>query len=196
MTIRDIKLIGEARQWSDLPQDHRPEVAFIGRSNVGKSSLLNMLVGKKKLAPISNKPGKTRRFYFYLVNKKFYMVDLPGYGYAKTSKKQREKWAAFIEQYLTERSTLATVCHLVDSRHPPTDIDREVIQYMKGGPTPYIIVLTKADKLSRNQQQKRVQELKQLLLAEFGAEVPIVLTSSTKRSGGGELWRWIEQLAL
>lgn len=155
-----------------------------------------MLVGKKKLASTSKKPGKTRRLYFYLVNKQFYIVDLPGYGYAKTSKADRERWAQFIERYLTGRSPLAVVCHLVDSRHPPTDIDREVIRFMKSEPVPYVIVLTKSDKLSRNEQQKKVRKMEDLLQEQFAAEIPVVLTSATERAGGGELWTWIERLAL
>lgn len=196
MTVREVKLACTADDWADMPRDGRPEVAFVGRSNVGKSSLLNMLVGEKKLASTSKKPGKTRRFYFYLVNKQFYIVDLPGYGYAKTSKEDRERWARFIENYLEERVPLVAVCHLVDSRHPPTAIDREVIRFMKSEPVPYIIVLTKSDKLSSNDRRKKVQEMEQLVQEEFSAEVPIVLTSAAKRQGGGELWTWLERLAL
>lgn len=196
MTVRDIKLACTADDWDEMPRDGRPEVAFVGRSNVGKSSLLNMLLGEKNLAPTSKKPGKTRRFYFYLINKEFYIVDLPGYGYARTSKADRERWAKFIETYLEKRRPLAAVCHLVDSRHPPTDIDREVIRFMKSEPVPYIIVLTKADKLSGNERRRKVDELEKYLTDEFAVEVPVVLTSAAKRQGGGELWTWLERLAV
>lgn len=196
MTVREIKLACSADSWDEMPRDGRPEVAFVGRSNVGKSSLLNMLLGEKNLAPTSKKPGKTRQFYFYLVNKDFYVVDLPGYGYARTSKADRERWAKFIESYLEERRPLAGVCHLVDSRHPPTDIDREVIRFMKSEPVPYIIVLTKADKLSSNERRRKVEEIEAYLAEEFAVEVPVVLTSATKRQGGGELWKWLERLAV
>jgi GTP-binding protein len=155
-----------------------------------------MLLGEKSLAPTSKKPGKTRRFYFYLINKEFYIVDLPGYGYARTSKAERERWGRFIESYLEERHFLSGVCHLVDARHPPTDIDREVIRFMKSEPVPYIIVLTKADKLGSNERRKKVQEMEKFLAEEFAVEVPVVLTSATKRQGGGELWKWLERLSI
>lgn len=196
MTVREVTLACRADSWNEMPRDGRPEVAFVGRSNVGKSSLLNMLLGENNLAATSKKPGKTRQFYFYLVNKEFYIVDLPGYGYARTSKADRDRWAKFIESYLEERHPLSGVCHLVDSRHPPTDIDREVIRFMKSEPVPYIIVLTKADKLSRGQQQNKVREMELFLAEEFAVELPVVLTSASKRQGGGDLWKWLERLSV
>jgi len=177
-------------QWDQLPPDGKPEVAFMGRSNVGKSSLLNALLGRKKLAYTSKKPGKTREFNFYLVDRRFYFVDLPGFGYAKVSKKERERWAALIERYLTERPSLRAVVHLIDSRHPPMETDEDVIDFMRGGDIPHLLALTKADKLSNN---KRVQSKRRVerLLEGVGLELPIVLTSAKTNRGIPELRNWI-----
>ncbi len=184
------EFIKGAVEWDQLPRDGRPEVAFVGRSNVGKSSLLNALVGAKKLAYISKKPGKTTEFNFFQIDRRYYFVDLPGYGYARVSKKQREKWAALIERYLNERSTLRGIVHLVDSRHPPMALDEDLIDFMRGSDVPYLIALTKADKLSGNQRAKSVRGLEDRL-AEVGRAVPIVLTSSKTGRGIGELRTWL-----
>jgi len=184
------EFIKGAVTWDQLPRDGRPEVSFVGRSNVGKSSLLNALVGAKKLAYVSKKPGKTTEFNFFQIDRRYYFVDLPGYGYARVSKKQREKWAALIERYLNERTTLRGVVHLVDSRHPPMEQDEDLIDFMRGSDVPYLIALTKADKLSGNQRTKSVRGLKDRL-AEVGRAVPVVLTSSKTGRGIGELRTWL-----
>ncbi len=183
-----------AVRWADLPQDGRPEVAFIGRSNVGKSSLLNSMVGRRALARTSGTPGKTQQFNYYLIDERMYFVDLPGFGYAKIARTQREKWGRFIGQYLTEREPLRLVFHLVDSRHAPMDLDRDIMGVMRGGRVPYVIVLTKADKLSGNERSKserRVQDV----LADYAMEVPVILTSSKTGRGINELWEWINTVA-
>ena len=194
MEIHSVEFVKGAARWGHLPDDGRPEVAFVGRSNVGKSSLLNMLVGRKKLARTSRTPGKTQEFNYYLVNGGLYLVDLPGYGYAKISKKQREHWGRFIGRYLTERLTLRAVFHLVDSRHPPTDMDRDVIAVMRGSPVPYVILLTKADKLSGNQRAQSRRAVEKVL-DQAAMEVPIVLTSAKDRRGRDDVLTWIEHLA-
>ena len=176
--------------WEDLPKDGTPEVAFIGRSNVGKSSLLNALLKRKKLAYTSKKPGKTREFNYYHIDRRYYFVDLPGYGYAKVSKKERERWARLIERYLQDRWPLRAVVHLIDSRHPPMDADVDLMDFMRGATVPYLIALTKADKLSGNQRTQSVKRVKDML-AEVGREHPIVLTSSKTKRGLGELRQWI-----
>jgi GTP-binding protein len=190
MKIDDVRFEKGVTKWEHLPEDGLPEVAFIGRSNVGKSSLLNMLVGRKALARISGTPGKTQELNFYLVNERLYFVDLPGYGYAKVSKSERARWGLLIGRYLTEREPLRLVVHLVDSRHPPTARDRDIMEVMRGSPVPYVIALTKADKLSGNQRvksEKYVQEA----LAALALEVPVILSSAKDRRGQDELLEWI-----
>lgn len=191
--IRSVKFIKGATQWSELPDDGRPEVAFLGRSNVGKSSLLNMLVGRKALARTSRTPGKTQELNYYLVDEAFYLVDLPGLGYAKVSKTQRARWTTFIRQYLTGRAPLRVVCHLIDSRHPPTAIDEEVMQWVKDGDAAYLILLTKADKLSKTVQQKHLRQVQEGLLRR-GLEAPVVLTSAEKGLGREAAWTWMQDL--
>ena len=193
MKIKQVEFVMGAATWAQLPADGRAEVAFVGRSNVGKSSLLNKLVGRKNLARTSGTPGKTQQFNYYLVNGQFYVVDLPGYGYAKISKVQRARWGEFIGRYLSEREPLRGVFHLIDSRHPPTDRDEDVMAHLRGGPVPYVIVLTKADKLSAN-QRRRSRAAVEALLKRMALEVPIVLTSAKDGRGQAELLGWMDQL--
>lgn len=193
MHVRDAQFVMGAARWEQLPPPEFPEVAFVGRSNVGKSSLLNMLLGRKGLARISRSPGKTQQLNYYRINNALYFVDLPGYGYAKVSKKERERWGRLIGRYLSERAALRLVIHLVDSRHPPQQLDEDVMVLMCGSPVPYIIALTKTDKLSGNKRGQSVRNVEQVL--ERGAmEVPVVLTSAKDRRGYKELWRWIKDL--
>lgn len=204
MNLHRARFVLAAPTWAALPDDGRPEVAFVGRSNVGKSSLLNALLGRKNLARTSGTPGKTQALHFYLVGEEeggprgVYLVDLPGYGYAKVSQAQRAAWQRLIGHYLTERGgtplapgPLRTVVHLVDSRHEPTRLDEELFALLAGSPAPRVIALTKADKLSKNQQQSRAAALTRRL-AGYGIEVPVVLTSAEKREGLDALWGWIE----
>ncbi len=191
MNADDVRFVRGAASWSDLPEGELPEVAFIGRSNVGKSSLLNMLVGRKALAHTSGTPGKTRQFNYYLVQDGLYLVDVPGFGYAKTARSERERWGRFIGRYLTERPQLRAAFHLVDARHAPTALDEDVMQLMKGRSVAYLIVLTKTDKLSANTLPKSAAQVRKTL-AGFGMEVPIVLSSSTEKRGREELWEWID----
>jgi GTP-binding protein len=181
--------------WQQMPDSGIPEVAFIGRSNVGKSSLVNTLLGHKNLAHTSNSPGKTREFNFYLVDDRLYFVDVPGYGYAKTSKTERDRWAALITRYLSEREQLKVMFHLIDSRHAPTDYDREVMDYVKGSPIPYVVCLTKTDKLSGNERNRSVGGARTALL-ERGMEAPIILTSAQNGRGREEVWDWINALVV
>jgi GTP-binding protein len=200
MKIRDVRFVKSAPRWPDLPDDGRPELAFVGRSNVGKSSLLNYLVGRRALAHTGQRPGKTTALNYYLVNSSpegqggFYLVDLPGFGYAKTARKERERWQALIGRYIVEREPLQVIFHLIDSRHAPTKMDEELLAILREANAPYVIVLTKADKLSKNQQQNRIRDLKSYL-AERGLDLPIVLTSAEKKQGAEELWQWAELLA-
>ncbi len=179
--------------WDQLPDDGRPEVAFIGRSNVGKSSLLNALLKRKQIAYTSKKPGKTRELNYFLVDGDVYFVDLPGYGFAKVPTHVRKKWAGLIERYLTERPPLAGVVHLIDSRHPPMANDEDLIDFMRGSGVPYLIALTKSDKLSGNQRTNRVRRVNEQL-ADVGLSVPVILTSAQDKRGIRELRTWIGDL--
>ena len=195
MKIKTVEFIRSAPNWAVLPTDRKAEIAFAGRSNVGKSSLLNALIGRKNLARTSSTPGKTQALNYYLVNGPagFYLVDLPGFGYAKVSKTQRAAWQRLIGRYVTEREELRIIFHLIDSRHEPTRIDGELIEIMRGSPVPRVILLTKSDKLPKNQQRIRVAQV-QKHLAGVGVEVPVVLTSAKKKTGMDEVWKWVETL--
>jgi len=176
-----------------MPNDGRPEVAVIGRSNVGKSSLINALVKRRSLARTSSTPGKTQTVNFYLVNDAFYLVDLPGLGYAKVSKVQRESWGRLIRGYVRERQSLELVVHLMDSRHAPTDLDLEVASIVREFDREYLVLLTKVDKLNQKERsavQKRVVEA----LRVRGLEVPVVHTSAVQSRGIDTTWDWIATL--
>ena len=175
-----------ASAMKDLPLDGKPEHCFIGRSNVGKSSLLNTLIGRKDLARVSSRPGKTQTLNYFEVQQGFYLVDVPGLGYAKTPKGLRLDWAKLIERYLNERETLQTVFHLIDARHPPMEVDHVVMDFIKGLPVLYVVVLTKWDKLTQKDKHQRMKDVHHAL-AEHRLEVQIVLTSSAKGLGRKEL---------
>jgi GTP-binding protein len=191
MLIKTSKFERGAAAWKHLPEEGIPEVAFVGRSNVGKSSLINMLLGRKDLARTSNQPGKTRELNYYLVNDSFYFVDLPGFGFAKTSKVQRSQWATLIGRYIDERRDLRILIHVVDGRHAPSAIDKEIMAMMRGLPQPYVIALSKTDKLSGNERQKSLQRAAKTL-AEQHLEVPLIQTSAPSKRGRDELLSWIE----
>ena len=178
--------------WDQLPADNRPEIAFVGRSNVGKSSLLNALLGRKNLAYTSKTPGKTQQLNFFLVDNRFYAVDLPGYGYANAPKSARAQWAQLQERYLAERPSLRGVGQLIDSRHPPMGSDVELIEQLSELGRSHLLVLTKADKLSGNgraQAQRRMDEC----LENLDLDRPVVLTSANTNRGMGDLRHWIRE---
>jgi GTP-binding protein len=184
-------LLGVAR-WDQLPAGTTPEVAFMGRSNVGKSSLVNMMLGRRALAGTSKAPGKTRELNFYRVNDRFLLVDLPGLGYAKVSKARRAAWARLLERYLVERPALRLAVHLIDSRHPPTPIDEQVMDFMAGSQAHYAVALTKVDKLSKAEAQRSL-ETTHAALREKGVTATVLLTSATKGLGRAELARLVSE---
>ncbi|MDF2567193.1 MAG: ribosome biosis GTP-binding protein YsxC/EngB [Oscillospiraceae bacterium] len=167
-----------------IPPSEQVEIAFSGRSNVGKSSLINKLLNRKSLARVSAMPGKTITINFYKVDESRF-VDLPGYGYAKVAKTEKQRWSELIEGYFNDDRNLGLVVQLVDIRHAPTKLDIDMINYLITIEMPFIVVLTKSDKLTKNQQAKRVEELKKEI--PYGEEVTMLAVSSEKGDGIQEL---------
>ena len=176
------------------PQDGLPEYAFIGRSNVGKSSLINMLTRKPKLAMTSSTPGKTLLINHFLINKQWYLVDLPGYGYAKRGKKQQEKIQQIIEDYVLDREALTCLFVLVDSRHEPQKIDLEFIEWLGENGVPFAIIFTKADKLNITQQRENIANYLHKLEEQWEELPPYFLTSAEKQTGRNEVLDYIDSI--
>lgn len=173
------------------PKDRIPEYAFIGRSNVGKSSLINMLMGRKDLAKTSGKPGKTQLINHFKINNNWFLVDLPGYGYAKISKKKRTIFQYFIENYLKERQQLVCTFVLIDSRHDPQKIDLEFMQFLGENQIPFCIVFTKADKLGSSKLNKQIISYKKKLLTSWETLPTSFITSSSTGLGKDEFLEFI-----
>ena len=192
MVIKSAEFVISNSQVSKCPTTGLPEYAFIGRSNVGKSSLINMLTGKKGLAMTSQKPGKTQLINHFIINDAWYLVDLPGYGYARLSKDGREKLKKMIEDYTLERKELICLFVLVDSRHEPQKIDLEFIQWLGEEGVPFAIVFTKADKLTKGRLAANLEAYKARLLEEWEELPPIFVTSSEQQLGRDELLSYIE----
>lgn len=186
MKITSAEFIKSAFDESHWTTDGLPEISFLGRSNVGKSSLLNSLLNRKGLARTSNTPGRTQSINFFLINENFYFVDLPGYGYAKVSKTMRADWGKMAEVYLAERSELALSIHLIDSRHKPTALDKNLHEWLIYHGKNHIVVATKADKLSTNNLKKSLQEIEKEL-----PESRVIAYSSLTGRGKDELWNEI-----
>ena len=175
---------------SKLPENLLPEFAFAGRSNVGKSSLINKLVNRKALARTSSQPGKTQTINFFLLNGEFYFVDLPGYGYAKVSKELQAKWGKMIERYLTRSRQLKMIFLLVDIRHEPSAGDKQMYEWVKNNEIPAVIIATKADKISRSQLQKQLAMIRKEL---GGAKETIIPFSKETGQGYDEVWKVMEE---
>ena len=191
MDVNQVELTISAVQEVQYPTYQQPEIALVGRSNVGKSSLTNVLINRKNFAHTSSQPGKTQTLNFYHVEEALYFVDVPGYGYAKVSKKQREKFGKMIEHYLTNRDQLKGVIELVDGRHVPTDDDIAMYQWLTYYQVPTLVVATKVDKLKPSQYNRIEKQVRQALRMQVGA--PLILFSAQTRLGKEQVWDWISQ---
>ena len=193
MIIKDAHFISSNSKIDKLPKDNLPEYAFIGRSNVGKSSLINALVQRKGLAKTSATPGKTIAINHFVVNNQWYLVDLPGYGYAKRSKKAREEWQVMLANYIKRRRNLIYTFVLVDSRIEPQNSDIGFMEWLGENQVPFCIVFTKADKVSKTELDKNIETYKQRLLEDWEELPPIFVTSSETKLGRDEVLDFIEQ---
>ena len=192
MVIKQAELETVCGITSRLPENTRPEVAFAGKSNVGKSSLINGLLNRKSLARTSSQPGKTQTINFYSVNRELYLVDLPGYGYAKVPQKEKEKWGKMIENYLHTSRQLKGVFLLIDIRHEPSANDRQMYDWIVYQGYDPIIIATKLDKIKRSQVQKHVKMIKEGLQVKPGT--PILPYSAQTKQGREEIWNFMDEL--
>lgn len=194
MEIRSAKYLISSPRVELCPPADKPEYAFIGRSNVGKSSLINMLTGQTKLAKTSGSPGKTQMINHFIVNNEWYLVDLPGYGYAKVSQKQRASFGKMIENYLTQRRNLVTVFVLIDSRHKPQQIDLDFLAQLGEWQVPFNIAFTKADKSTQREAAKNVRSFIEAMREEWEFIPRSFLTSAVKGLGRKEMLAYIDEL--
>jgi len=193
MVIKSAEFIISNTDYQKCPETTKPEFAFIGRSNVGKSSLINMLVEQKKLAKVSGTPGKTQTINHFIINQEWFLVDLPGYGYAKLSKEDRWNFGKMIESYLENRQNLFCTFILIDSRLPLQSIDLDFINWMGKHDLPIALVLTKTDKLKQSELGKSKFNIESALLKSWEELPPVFITSSEKKSGRDKLLGFIEQ---
>ncbi len=191
MKINNPEFKTSAREPEDYPFHHLPEVALAGRSNVGKSALINQIVNRKKLARTSSRPGKTQTINFYRVDNYFYFVDLPGYGFAKVSKQEKEKWGAMIETYLFNRYNLAGVILIVDARHQPTDDDLMMYDWLLEMQVPFLVAATKVDKLKRSERKPQRKLIKETL--QLAPSTPFTFFSAETGEGKKEVMKFIGQ---
>lgn len=190
MKIESAEFVASAHAETGFRRDGRPEVAFVGRSNVGKSSLLNRLLGRKALARTGSTPGRTRAVNYFLINRRFYFVDLPGYGYAKAGKAERRRWAELVDRYFASASPRVLVVLLVDSKVGATELDVQALNYLVGFGTDVLIAATKIDRVPRSKRARSLEDIRQAL--GLPAEVELVPVSATTGEGSGELWKRIE----
>lgn len=194
MIIKTSNFVISSSDVNGCPQSNLPEYAFIGRSNVGKSSLINMLTGRLSLAKVSGTPGKTQLINHFIINNEWHLVDLPGYGFAKVAKTVKDKFQKLITDYVSKREQLVNMFVLVDIRHEPQKIDLEFMQYLGENGMPFAIVFTKADKLKPTEITHHVQQYKKALLEDW-EELPIhFVTSSAKKMGQTEILDYIEEI--
>ena len=189
MKIRSSEIVVSAIRKEQYPAEGLPEIALVGRSNVGKSSATNALLNRRNFARTSQTPGKTRTINFYKINNEFYFVDLPGYGYAKVSKSKKDKWGVIMERYLQDRQELCAIFLLVDIRHEPTNDDVMMYEWIKHFGYNCVVIATKADKISRGQYQKHISIIRKKLQLEKDEKV--IPLSSSKKTGVEDVWNEI-----
>ena len=189
MKIRSSEIVVSAIRKEQYPAEGLPEIALVGRSNVGKSSATNALLNRRNFARTSQTPGKTRTINFYKINNEFYFVDLPGYGYAKVSKSEKDKWGVIMERYLQDRQELCAIFLLVDIRHEPTNDDVMMYEWIKHFGYNCVVIATKADKISRGQYQKHISIIRKKLQLERDEKV--IPLSSSKKTGVEDVWNEI-----
>lgn len=189
MKIRSSEIVVSAIRKEQYPEEGLPEIALVGRSNVGKSSATNALLNRRNFARTSQTPGKTRTINFYKINNEFYFVDLPGYGYAKVSKSEKDKWGVIMERYLQDRQELCAIFLLVDIRHEPTNDDVMMYEWIKHFGYNCVVIATKADKISRGQYQKHISIIRKKLQLEKDEKV--IPLSSSKKTGVEDVWNEI-----
>lgn len=194
MIIKSAEFLISNTDPAKCPQDNKPEYAFIGRSNVGKSSLINMLTGRKGLAMTSSTPGKTQLINHFIINDEWYLVDLPGYGYAQRGKKGREQISRIIENYLEKREQLTNLFVLIDCRHEPQKIDLEFMETLGENGIPFAIVFTKADKISNGKLKESIAAYSTKLLESWEELPPVFITSSEHKKGKEELLNYIDTI--
>ncbi|GAJ25239.1 GTP-binding protein EngB [Liquorilactobacillus sucicola DSM 21376 = JCM 15457] len=192
MKVHNVELTISAVKPEQYPNNGFPEIALVGRSNVGKSSLINTLIDRRSYARTSGQPGKTQTLNFYKVEEKMYLVDVPGYGYAKVSKKEREKWGRMIETYLTQRPNLKGVISLIDARHEPTELDLQMLEFLHYYQLPVLAVGTKIDKVPRSKWNKVASNA--LRKTDFLNSDNYVLFSAVSKIGKDSVWDWIDQM--
>jgi GTP-binding protein len=192
MKVTSAEIIISAVKPEQYPENDLPEFALAGRSNVGKSSFINKMINRKNLARTSSKPGKTQTLNFFLINESLYFVDVPGYGFAKVSKKEREAWGKMIETYLTTRKQLRAVVLIVDLRHAPTSDDVMMYEFLKHYEIPTVIIATKADKIPKGKWQKHVKVVRETLNVVEGD--PVIVFSSETGQGKDEAWTVLQKL--
>ena len=194
MKIKTAEFVISNTDYKMCPAPQIPEYTFVGRSNVGKSSLINALVNNKNLAKISRKPGKTQLINHFLINKEWYLVDLPGYGFAKTSKTKRAEFHDMISEYLLNRTNLMCLFVLIDSRHNPQAIDQAFIQWLAEKEIPFVMVFTKADKLGKTVLLKSIEKYKVKMLKQWEKLPRMFISSAEKKTGLSEIITYIEHL--
>ncbi len=194
MVIKETQFLKSSKSVEACPSPNRPEFAFVGRSNVGKSSIINMLVGRKKLAKTSSTPGKTKLINHFLVNEEWHLVDLPGYGFARTSKKLRQELLALIYDYLLKRQNLVCLFVLIDCRHDPQQNDLSFLDWIGINHVPFVICFTKSDKLSRQKLDSNISSYQSELLKYWEYLPEIFITSSVNKTGRDEILDFIEQM--
>jgi GTP-binding protein len=191
--MKDITFVKAIYTVTELPDDGLPEIALCGRSNVGKSSFINSIFHKKQVAKTSSTPGKTRSLNYYLVDKKFYLVDLPGYGFARVGHDEKKRWAQIIDDYMTKSKNLQMVFHLLDSRHKPTELDINMNAFLRGSRYPYSVIMSKTDKLKQSEVSKSAKQMTEIF-PELSLNDNLFPFSSIKPTGHKNIARILDSL--